>query len=80
MLYKSSITITKTTILAARIIRQVVQGLLYLHSHQILHRDMSLSNLLLTRDMQVVYKYIYICTYILIFWRKIFFLLDLVCF
>ncbi|XP_025264151.1 serine/threonine-protein kinase PLK4 isoform X2 [Camponotus floridanus] len=38
---------------AARIIRQVVQGLLYLHSHQILHRDMSLSNLLLTRDMQV---------------------------
>lgn len=40
--------------LAARIIRQVVQGLLYLHSHQILHRDMSLANLLLTRDMQVV--------------------------
>ncbi|XP_017876759.1 serine/threonine-protein kinase PLK4 isoform X2 [Ceratina calcarata] len=38
---------------AARIIRQVVQGLLYLHSHQILHRDMSLSNLLLSRDMQV---------------------------
>ncbi|KAG7206897.1 hypothetical protein KM043_000794 [Ampulex compressa] len=36
-----------------RIIRQVVQGLLYLHSHQILHRDMSLSNLLLSRDMQV---------------------------
>lgn len=49
-------------ILAARIIRQVVQGLLYLHSHQILHRDMSLSNLLLTKDMQVVHKkkYIYI--------------------
>ncbi|XP_012288170.1 serine/threonine-protein kinase PLK4 [Orussus abietinus] len=38
---------------AGRIIKQVVQGLLYLHSHQILHRDMSLSNLLLTRDMQV---------------------------
>ncbi|XP_011308644.1 serine/threonine-protein kinase PLK4 [Fopius arisanus] len=38
---------------AARIIKQVVQGLLYLHAHQILHRDMSLSNLLLTRDMQV---------------------------
>jgi len=49
------------TILAAHIIRQVVQGLLYLHSHQILHRDLSLSNLLLTRDMQVVWqKYIYI--------------------
>ncbi|KAK2581919.1 hypothetical protein KPH14_002374 [Odynerus spinipes] len=38
---------------AGRIIRQVVQGLLYLHSYQILHRDMSLSNLLLTKDMQV---------------------------
>ncbi|XP_063987432.1 serine/threonine-protein kinase PLK4 [Diachasmimorpha longicaudata] len=38
---------------AAQIIKQVVQGLLYLHCHQILHRDMSLSNLLLTRDMQV---------------------------
>ncbi|XP_020284452.1 serine/threonine-protein kinase PLK4 [Pseudomyrmex gracilis] len=38
---------------AACIIKQVVQGLLYLHSHQILHRDMSLSNLLLTKDMQV---------------------------
>ncbi|XP_012261416.2 serine/threonine-protein kinase PLK4 [Athalia rosae] len=38
---------------ASRILSQVVQGLLYLHSHQILHRDMSLSNLLLTRDMQV---------------------------
>ena len=38
---------------AASIIRQVVSGLLYLHSHRILHRDMSLSNLLLTRDMQV---------------------------
>ncbi|EFN78661.1 serine/threonine-protein kinase PLK4 [Harpegnathos saltator] len=38
---------------AARIIRQVVQGLLYLHSYQILHRDLSLANLLLTRDMQV---------------------------
>lgn len=38
---------------AAHIVGQVVDGLLYLHSHQILHRDMSLSNLLLTRDMQV---------------------------
>lgn len=42
---------------AGRIMRQVVQGLLYLHSHQILHRDMSLSNLLLTRDMQVVSEF-----------------------
>ncbi|KAG5319316.1 PLK4 kinase, partial [Pseudoatta argentina] len=38
---------------AAYIIKQVVQGLLYLHSHQILHRDLSLSNLLLTKDNQV---------------------------
>lgn len=38
---------------AASIMRQVVSGLLYLHSHQILHRDISLSNLLLTKDMQV---------------------------
>ncbi|KYN06911.1 Serine/threonine-protein kinase PLK4 [Cyphomyrmex costatus] len=38
---------------AAYIIKQVVQGLLYLHSYQILHRDLSLSNLLLTKDMQV---------------------------
>lgn len=44
---------------AGHIISQVVQGLLYLHSYQILHRDMSLSNLLLTKDMQVVKKPIY---------------------
>ena len=33
---------------------QVVQGLLYLHSHNILHRDLSLSNLLLTSSMDAV--------------------------
>ncbi|GJQ82899.1 putative serine threonine-protein kinase [Trypoxylus dichotomus] len=38
---------------ASSIMRQVVEGVQYLHSHNILHRDMSLSNLLLTRDMQV---------------------------
>ncbi|XP_055856439.1 serine/threonine-protein kinase PLK4 [Episyrphus balteatus] len=38
---------------AASIMRQVISGLLYLHSHQILHRDISLSNLLLTKDMHV---------------------------
>lgn len=38
---------------ASIVLRQVVSGLIYLHSHQILHRDMSLSNLLLTKDMQV---------------------------
>ncbi|XP_057331604.1 serine/threonine-protein kinase PLK4 [Microplitis mediator] len=38
---------------AARVIKQVLEGLLYLHNHKILHRDMSPSNLLLTADMQV---------------------------
>ncbi|KAH8419639.1 hypothetical protein KR222_011625, partial [Zaprionus bogoriensis] len=38
---------------AASILRQVVAGLLYLHSHNIMHRDISLSNLLLSKDMQV---------------------------
>ncbi|XP_015184003.1 PREDICTED: serine/threonine-protein kinase PLK4 isoform X2 [Polistes dominula] len=38
---------------AGSIIAQVVQGLLFLHSHLILHRDISLSNLLLTKNMQV---------------------------
>uniref|UniRef100_A0AAG5D598 Serine/threonine-protein kinase PLK4 n=1 Tax=Anopheles atroparvus TaxID=41427 RepID=A0AAG5D598_ANOAO len=38
---------------AALVLRQVVDGLLYLHSHQILHRDMSLSNLLLTKEMNI---------------------------
>lgn len=39
---------------ASSIMRQIVEGVQYLHSHNILHRDMSLSNLLLTKDMQVV--------------------------
>ncbi|KAJ9587012.1 hypothetical protein L9F63_019391, partial [Diploptera punctata] len=39
---------------ACSIFHQVVQGLVYLHSHKILHRDLSLSNLLLSKDMQVV--------------------------
>lgn len=38
----------------SNIMRQVVEGMKYLHSHNIIHRDISLSNLLLTRDMQVV--------------------------
>ncbi|XP_045468652.1 serine/threonine-protein kinase PLK4 [Harmonia axyridis] len=38
---------------AGNIMKQVVEGMKYLHSHNILHRDISLSNLLLTRDMQV---------------------------
>lgn len=38
---------------ASHIMKQIVEGIQYLHSHNILHRDMSLSNLLLTRNMQV---------------------------
>ncbi|XP_060523812.1 serine/threonine-protein kinase PLK4 [Cylas formicarius] len=37
----------------SNIMRQVVEGIKYLHSYSILHRDISLSNLLLTRDMHV---------------------------
>ncbi|XP_064608890.1 serine/threonine-protein kinase PLK4-like [Liolophura sinensis] len=38
---------------ARHFMKQIVQGLLYLHSHGILHRDLTLANLLLTRDMNV---------------------------
>ncbi|XP_005190292.2 serine/threonine-protein kinase PLK4 [Musca domestica] len=38
---------------AAAILKQVVAGLLYLHSHSIMHRDISLSNLLLSKDMHI---------------------------
>ena len=39
---------------ARNIAKQVVDGLLYLHSHGILHRDIKLSNLLLTNSFDVV--------------------------
>ena len=35
------------------IMEQVVSGLVYLHSHAIMHRDLTLANLMLTRDMKV---------------------------
>ena len=38
---------------AANILSQVVSGLHYLHSNNIMHRDMSMSNLLLTATMHV---------------------------
>nr|CAG4651703.1 EOG090X03P9 [Triops cancriformis] len=38
---------------ARQVMIQVVEGMLYLHSHNILHRDLSLANLLLTKDMRV---------------------------
>jgi serine/threonine protein kinase len=34
-------------------LKQVVDGMLYLHSYGILHRDLTLSNLLLTKEMNV---------------------------
>lgn len=40
--------------LARHFMKQIVEGLLYLQSHNILHRDLSLSNLLLTKDMNIV--------------------------
>lgn len=38
---------------AARVLSQVVDGLRYLHSKSIMHRDMSMSNLLLTSSMHI---------------------------
>lgn len=38
---------------AADVFKQVVSGVLYLHSHNIIHRDLSLNNLLLTKDLNV---------------------------
>lgn len=44
---------TLSEIDAANIITQVVNGLIYLQSNNIMHRDISMSNLLLTVNMQV---------------------------
>ena len=37
----------------ACVLYQICTGLVYLHSHSILHRDLSLSNILLTRSFQI---------------------------
>jgi len=34
--------------------KQILEGMLYLHSYGILHRDLTLANLLLSKDMDVV--------------------------
>ncbi|XP_034840474.1 serine/threonine-protein kinase PLK4 [Maniola hyperantus] len=38
---------------AADIFRQVLSGVLYLHTHNIIHRDLSLNNLLVTKELNV---------------------------
>uniref|UniRef100_A0A286Y1S1 Serine/threonine-protein kinase PLK4 n=1 Tax=Cavia porcellus TaxID=10141 RepID=A0A286Y1S1_CAVPO len=38
---------------ARHFMHQIIKGLLYLHSHGIIHRDLTLSNLLLTRNMNI---------------------------
>ncbi|KAM9329358.1 serine/threonine-protein kinase PLK4 [Gastrophryne carolinensis] len=38
---------------ARHFMEQIVKGMLYLHSHGILHRDLTLSNLLLSSDMNI---------------------------
>ncbi|NP_775261.2 serine/threonine-protein kinase PLK4 isoform 2 [Mus musculus] len=38
---------------ARHFMHQIITGMLYLHSHGILHRDLTLSNILLTRNMNI---------------------------
>jgi serine/threonine protein kinase len=40
--------------LAQHIVKQIVDGLVYLHNHGIIHRDIKLSNILLTETSEVV--------------------------
>ncbi len=39
---------------ARTVLKQVVQGLDYMHSHSIIHRDLKLSNLLLNEQFEIV--------------------------
>ncbi|OAF68345.1 Serine/threonine-protein kinase SAK, partial [Intoshia linei] len=38
---------------AAKFFEQILQGVMYLHTHKVLHRDLSLSNLLMTKDKNI---------------------------
>lgn len=44
---------------AREVMSQLLEGMLYLHSHNILHRDLSLANLLLTKEMKIVRNYFF---------------------
>ena len=46
---------------ARKYMKQIIDGLLYLHKYNLLHRDVSLRNLLLTKDMNIVKKYFFVC-------------------
>ena len=46
--------LTFLVFVARHIMTQVVKGVLYLHSHGIIHRDLTLGNILLTKEMDAV--------------------------
>ena len=45
---------SEISFVARHYIKQILNGIEYLHSHQILHRDLKLHNLLLTKENDVV--------------------------
>lgn len=57
---------------ARHVMRQMVDGLCYLHAQGILHRDLKLSNLLLDQDDNVVGFFFYLSSFIILdFCRKL---------